>query len=97
LIFGGCGMLIGFLSSLVGVAFALLTLHNLDSVVGFISKVQGHDAFNAAFYGASLPNEVSRSAIAYVLIMAPVLSLVAGLIPAWRATRLKPSEILRSE
>jgi lipoprotein-releasing system permease protein len=97
LIFGGCGMVIGFLSSLVGVAFALLTLHNLDSVVGMISKVQGHDAFNAAFYGASLPNGVSQTAILYVLITTPILSLVAGLIPAWRATRLKPSEILRSE
>lgn len=97
LIFGGCGATIGLLSSLIGIGAAFLTLKNLDAIVKFLSFLQGHAAFNAAFYGSSLPSEMSVSALVFVAIITPILSLVAGLIPAWKATRLTPSEILRSE
>lgn len=96
LIFGGCGALIGFVSSLVGLAAALLTLHNLDAIVGFLSSMQGHDMFSAAFYGKSLPSDLSARATFFVLVITPILSLVAGLVPAIKACRLKPSEILRA-
>jgi lipoprotein-releasing system permease protein len=96
-IFGGCGATIGLLSSLIGISAAFLTLKNLDAIVKFLSFLQGHAAFNAAFYGSSLPSEMSVSALIFVAIITPILSLVAGLIPAWKATRLTPSEILRSE
>jgi lipoprotein-releasing system permease protein len=96
-IFGGCGALIGLLSSLIGISAAFLTLKNLDTIVQFLSFLQGHAAFNTAFYGSSLPSEMSVSALVFVVIVTPILSLAAGLIPAWKATRLTPSEILRSE
>ncbi len=97
MIFGGLGAALGVLSSLVGVGTALLTLKNLDKLVQFLSFLQGHDAFNAVFYGSSLPSELSFQAILFVLVMTPILSLLAGLIPAWKACRLSPSAILRSE
>jgi lipoprotein-releasing system permease protein len=97
MIFGGLGAALGILSSFVGVAAALLTLKNLDKLVQFLSFLQGHDAFNAVFYGSSLPSELSFNSLLFVLIMTPILSLLAGLIPAWKACRLSPSAILRSE
>jgi len=97
LIFGGLGAALGVLSSAVGVAAALLTLKNLDKLVQFLSFLQGHDAFNAAFFGSSLPQELSFQALLFVLVVTPILSLIAGLIPAWKACRLSPSAILRSE
>ncbi len=97
LIFGGCGATVGLLSSAIGIVAAFLTLKNLDTIVQFLSFLQGHAAFNAAFYGSSLPSEMSISALVFVAIITPLLSLIAGLIPAWKATRLSPSEILRSE
>jgi len=97
LIFGGCGVAIGFASSLIGVVAAILTLHNLDSLVHALSFLQGHDAFNAAFYGKSLPNTLSHNALLFVFIATPVISLLAGVAPALKASRLRPSEILRSE
>lgn len=96
-IFGGCGAVIGLFSSLIGIGAAFLTLKNLDSIVQFLSFLQGHDAFNAAFYGSSLPSEMSISALIFVAIITPALSLVAGLIPARKACQFTPSEILRSE
>lgn len=97
IIFGGCGGAIGLISSCVGIGAAYLTLKNLDSIVKFLSFLQGHAAFNTAFYGNSLPSEMSVSALFFVAIITPILSLVAGLIPARKATALSPSEILRSE
>jgi lipoprotein-releasing system permease protein len=97
LIFGTSGALLGILSSLIGTAAALYTLHHIDSLVGLLSMIQGHDAFNAAFYGKSLPNELSRHAVIFVLIATPLISLCAGLVPAIKACRLRPSAILRSE
>lgn len=97
LIFGGLGAALGVLSSFVGVAAALLTLKNLDKLVQFLSFLQGHDAFNAVFFGSSLPHDLSFQALLFVLVITPILSLIAGLIPAWKACRLSPSAILRSE
>jgi lipoprotein-releasing system permease protein len=97
IIFGGCGAVIGLVSSFIGIGAAYLTLKNLDSIVKFLSFLQGHAAFNAAFYGSSLPSEMSVSALVFVAIITPILSLVAGLIPARKACKFSPSEILRSE
>ena len=96
-IFGGCGAAIGLISSFVGIGAAFLTLKNLDSIVKFLSFLQGHAAFNTAFYGNSLPSEMSVSSLLFVAIVTPILSIVAGVIPARKATALSPSEILRSE
>jgi len=97
LIFGTCGFTMGLVSSLLGIGAALLTLHHIDHIVTFLSFLQGHDAFNVAFYGHALPNQLSRSALVFVLITTPLLALTAGLVPAIKACRLKPSAILRSE
>lgn len=97
LIFGGCGLITGVLGSLVGTALGLLTLSNLDLVVKFLSLVQGHDLFNALFFGTQLPHELSSRSLYFVLIATPIIGLIAGLIPAVKACRLNPSQILRSE
>lgn len=97
LIFGLCGISMGTLGALIGVGAALLTLHNIDGVVQLLSWVQGHEAFHAAFYGAALPNELSQGALLFILITTPLISLCAGLVPAFKACRLSPSAILRAE
>jgi len=97
IIFGICGGLTGLLSSILGTLAAIFTLHHLDSLVAFLSFLQGHAAFQTAFYGDSLPNDLSIGALTFVLITTPILALVAGLVPAIKACRLKPSTILRSE
>ncbi len=97
LIFGSCGIAMGVISSCIGTAAALFTLNHIDWIVYFLSQLQGHAAFNTAFYGNSLPSELTPHAVLFVLIATPIISLCAGLVPAIKACRLKPSEILRSE
>ena len=96
-IFGVCGIAMGIFSAALGTLGAYLTLQNIDTVVGFLSFVQGHEAFNAAFYGKNLPTTLSSSALTFISIVTPLLALIAGLVPAIKACRLRPSNILRSE
>lgn len=96
-IFGVCGCLTGLLGSVFGVAMAYLTLTHLTTLVRVLNMIQGHDIFQTAFYGASLPSEISGEAIAIVLTATIFLSLIAGLIPAIKAARVKPTETLGSE
>lgn len=97
LIFGFCGFFMGIASSIMGIGSALLTLKHLDSVVKFLSILQGHNFFNASFFGSKLPNDLSLDALIFVLVLTPMLALLAGLIPAIKAAKMRPSAILRSE
>jgi lipoprotein-releasing system permease protein len=96
-IFAICGTVMGFLSCLFGSLLALFTLHHLHALVAFLSAIQGRTAFNPSFFGQNLPNTLSLGAFLFVLIATPLLSLIAGLIPALKASRIRPSQVLRSE
>ena len=96
-IFGLCGMLMGCMACLLGSLGAIFTLHHLGTLVSWLSALQGHAAFHPAFFGSNLPNQLSYDALYFVLIATPLLSLTAGLIPALKAARIRPSSVLRSE
>lgn len=96
-IFGICGIVMGITGSLIGIGTAVITLSHLDVLVNLMSSIQGHDAFNPIYYGDSLPNEVSVEALLYVMSATVVISLLSGLVPALKASMLRPSTILRAE
>ena len=96
LIFGAAGALVGVVGSLAGIIAAILTLRNLNILVGFLSKLQGHEMFSAQFYGQVLPHELSYEALAFVLFATVCISLLAGIVPAIKACLLRPSQILRT-
>ncbi len=97
LIFGLCGLAMGIAGSLIGATLALLTLRFLNPIVDAMSALQGFDAFNATFYGETLPNALSGEALASVMVATALLSLFAALVPAVKAALLKPATVLRSE
>lgn len=97
LIFGLAGGIVGILSCILGAIIGFVTLQNLEGLVHFLSFLQGQEALNPAFYGNSLPKTPSQSALALILIATPLISLLAGLIPAIKACKLLPAKILRSE
>lgn len=96
-IFGICGMVMGAIGSLTGILAALLTLRYVNELVGFMSRIQGHDLFNPLFYGSTLPTELSLEALMFVLMTTVAISLLAGIVPAFKASMMRPSAILRSE
>jgi lipoprotein-releasing system permease protein len=96
-IFGFCGVVMGLIGSVVGIAIAVVTLRYLDTLIKFISKMQGFEMFNAKMYGDTLPNEISYTVLTVVIIATVFVSLLAGIVPAVKACLLRPSQILRSQ
>lgn len=96
-IFGLCGMVMGTLGSVIGICAAVLTLRHINELVDLIGRLQGHDLFNPVFYGTSLPSELSLEALIFVVITTAFISLLAGIVPAVKASMLRPSAILRAE
>ncbi len=94
-IFGFSGAIMGILSCFLGTLAALYTLHNLDVLVSFLSTIQGHAAFQTAFFGEKLPNSINVSTLQFIWIVTPILSFFAGCIPAIQAFRVDPSKTLR--
>lgn len=97
IIFAICGITMGVISSLLGTFGAILTLKHLDLLVNFLSLIQGHAAFNSAFFGEKLPNTLSIEALLFIIIVTPLISLLAGIIPAVKSCKLAPSQVLRSD
>lgn len=97
LIFGTCGCIMGVLGSIIGIGTAVTTLTHLDGLISLLGHLQGHEMFNPTFYGSSMPNELSFEALTFVLVVTATFSLLAGVVPAIKASLLKPSTILRSE
>ena len=96
-IFALAGMFLGGISTIIGSGLAYITLKNIDVLIWILNTIEGREVFNSVFYGTKLPNEFSILAFTFIAISAPLLSLAAGLIPAIKACRLQPSQILRSE
>lgn len=96
-IFGFCGVVMGLLGSLIGTLCALLTLRNLQPLISWISYIQGYEMFNPMFYGEVMPSEISGEAFTFVFLATVIISLLAGIVPAVKASLLRPSATLRAE
>ncbi len=96
-IFAMSGATLGLLGSVIGTLCAFLTMHHIDSVVSLLSFLQGHEAFHEHFYGEGLPNRLSADAVLFIVISTPILSFLAGLVPAIKACKFHPAMTLRSE
>lgn len=96
-IFGLCGFILGAIGSIIGALFAVLTLHNLPTILGFLGSLQGFEVLSSAFYANSLPTTVSVQAMLFVISLSGIASCIAGIIPAISACRINSSEALRNE
>jgi lipoprotein-releasing system permease protein len=88
---GIMGTLVG---SILGISFAL----NIESIRQAIQSLTGTKLFPDEIYFLSkLPAEIDWTEVTVVIGMAVLLSVLATLYPAWRASRLDPVEALRYE
>jgi len=101
------GFVIGLLGALAGWGMALLFIHNRDFLMSFIVRnIAGEDGGQGVaqfydFYSLNVPfpwqSSESLSTFLVFGAFAVAFSTLAGLLPAWKAARLNPSEALRSE
>ena len=92
------GLLIGCVGTMTGLGLGALALYSRNHIIRVFTELTGSQEVLVRFYQFSqLPAHTSRSDITMIVICSVVISTVAGLLPAWRAARLKPVEALRSE
>lgn len=96
-IFTLAGLFIGSSGLLLGVLTAGITMHFLPNILDLLGKLQGHDVLAQAFYGSSVPTNISSSALTFVLISTLLISALSGAFAAISACRLNISQALKGE
>ncbi len=92
------GFFIGVAGTAAGLALGFFFLHFRNDMIRVFTQLTGSEEVLARFYQFSrLPAHSAPSDIALIIVASIVISTLAGLLPAWRAARLKPVEALRSE
>ncbi|KGI78137.1 lipoprotein-releasing ABC transporter permease subunit [Oleiagrimonas soli] len=92
------GLFVGVMGILVGVVCGVTLSLNLPAIAEWIEHTF-HVQFLApdVYYISELPSRLQWSDVGWVAGIAFVLSLLATLYPAWRASRTQPAQALRYE
>jgi len=92
------GFFIGVTGTAAGLAIGFSFLHVRNDLIRIFTELTGSEEVLARFYQFSqLPSYSAPGDVGLIIACAIVISTLAGLLPAWRAARLKPVEALRSE
>jgi lipoprotein-releasing system permease protein len=92
------GTIIGVVGTLAGAAGGVALASNVETLVPALERLLGVDLLAAdVYYISDLPSELRWPDVGRITGVALVLSLVATLYPAWRASRTQPAEALRHE
>jgi len=98
LVFLSQGALVGALGDLAGFGLGMLALTYRNQFLHFMNKLTGFQLFPADIYGfTELPALIVPRDVILICGSAWIVCILGGLIPAWRAGRLKPVEALRYE
>jgi lipoprotein-releasing system permease protein len=97
-IFSLQGLIIGLVGTFLGCIGGFTIVPNLNEIVGFIESAFGITAFPSDIYFLDkLPSEIQYTDSALIVIFSIVICFTASLYPAWKASRMEPSEGLRYE
>jgi len=92
------GLVLGSAGTALGLTLGFTLLHYRDNLVHFIARLSvGQETFVKFYQFSALPAHTVTGDVVSIIIFSLIASTLAGLIPAWRAARLKPVEALRSE
>jgi lipoprotein-releasing system permease protein len=80
----------------IGLGFGVLAIRN-QIVQGIAGLLNRQDTLRQFYQFTDLPAHTLPSDLITTIVAAIAISTLAGLLPAWRAARLKPVEALRSE
>ena len=92
------GTIIGVVGTFLGVIAGIATATNINVIVPFIEKILGMKFLSADVYLITeLPSKMIWSDVGLIAVISFLLTIMATLFPAWRASKVKPAEALRYE
>jgi lipoprotein-releasing system permease protein len=97
-IFLGQSTIIGVIGVMTGYGSGMLMLAYRNPFLHFLRRTTGFELFPASVYGfGELPALIMPRDVAIICIGSFVICILGGVLPAFRAGRLKPVEALRYE
>jgi lipoprotein-releasing system permease protein len=97
-IFMTVGLSIGILGILAGMALGFLGLYFRQPVVDFFQRLTGENLWDPTVrFLTELPSRVNPVEVTAIVVMTLIMSFIATLIPAWRASKTDPVQVLRYE
>lgn len=97
-VFFMCGAVIGVAGTLFGVVAGVLFAIFIQPIMEFVAWITGQNLWDPSIRQLTeLPAKLRAEDILAVMALSITFSLIATLIPSWRAARLDPVEALRNE
>lgn len=92
------GGIIGVFGTLFGLIGGILLAYNVTEIVNWIQNVFHVQFLSSNVYFVNyLPSEIEFGDVLHICLASLVLSLIATIYPAWRASKMDPVESLRYE
>lgn len=93
-----CGSSIGVFGTLLGLLIGLVFSANINNIKLWLESITDSTLFNPAIYFLStLPSKILLSDVLMITSMSLILSFLATIYPAYKASKANPAEILRYE
>jgi len=93
-----CGSMIGVTGTFFGFLIGVLFSANINTIKGWLESVTETTLFNPTIYFLSnLPSKIFISDVVIIVGMALIISFLATIYPAYKASKSNPAEILRYE
>jgi lipoprotein-releasing system permease protein len=90
------GSFIGILGTVLGCILGILFSLNIEKIQHLIEKLLGSNLFEAEIYFLSnLPSKIEYYEVFWVILFSLLLSFLATVYPAWRASSIDPAKVLR--
>ena len=90
------GCLIGFMGNITGIVGGVLLASYVEDLVTAIERATGVKFLSPDVYPITeVPSKLIAEDVIIVAVLTFVMTVLSTLYPAWRASRLKPAEVLR--
>lgn len=92
------GAIIGVVGTIIGVVLGVILALNVESIVKCIEQMFGvHFLSKEVYFISDLPSQLQLQDVLWVAGSSLLLSLLATIVPAYRAANVQPAEGLRHE
>ena len=92
------GATIGFFGTLFGALFGIFFVLNINTLKNFLENFTNTELFSSEIYFLShLPAKINLNEVTYVVITSLLISFIASFLPAWKASKSNPIDLIRNE